>query len=112
MTSTMKLQIQYLRSLEDSDRVRKACLAYPQNWYFNFYPERADIVFEVRELAAQLGGCLETPRLRWKDAWMRPVFGWQAAKWAQNTLPQLKASCLRRCDEAIFRLGERVLPSA
>jgi glycosyltransferase involved in cell wall biosynthesis len=104
MVIGMKLHVQYLRSLEDSERVRKACLAYMQNWYENFYPERPDLVAELQALAAQLQGQLEAPRLRWKYAWMRPIFGWKAAKWAQWTLPQLKASCCRYCDKAIYRL--------
>src|SRR5271168_4334979 len=41
---SMKLHIQYLRSLEDSERVRHACVTYMQNWYENFYPERPDLV--------------------------------------------------------------------
>ncbi|WP_353063308.1 glycosyltransferase [Tunturibacter psychrotolerans] len=100
----MKLHIQYLRSLEDSERVRKACLTYMQNWYDNFYPERPDIVAEMQSLASQLQGRLDEPRLRWKYAWMKPVFGWKAAKWAQRTLPQIKTSWIRRCDRAIYRL--------
>ncbi len=32
MVVSMKLHVQYLRSLEESDRVRKACLTYMQNW--------------------------------------------------------------------------------
>jgi len=100
----MKLHVRYLRSLEDSERVRKACLAYLQNWYFNFYPERPDIVAELQSLAAQLQGQLEEPRLSWKYAWMKPVFGWEVAKWAQTVLPQLKTSCIRRCDKAVYRL--------
>jgi hypothetical protein len=101
---SMKLHVQYLRSLEDSERVRKACLAYLQNWYSNFYPERPDIVAELQSLAGQLQGHLEEPRLDWKYAWMKPVFGWKAAKWAQTALPQLKASCIRRSDKALYRL--------
>lgn len=104
MIVSMKLHIQYLQSLEQSERVRNACLTYMQNWYENFYPERPDLVAELQELAAQLGGHLETPRLRWKYAWIRPVFGWKTAKWAQWTLPQLKASCFRHYDKAIHRL--------
>jgi len=101
---SMRLHIQYLRSLEDSERVRKACLTYVQNWYHNFYPERSDTVAELQALAAQLQGHLEVPRLRWKYAWMKPIFGWKAAKWAQQALPQLKSSCFRCCDKAIYRL--------
>ena len=100
----MKLHMQYLRSLEDSDRVRKACLTYMQNWYDKFYPERPDIVAELQALAAELRGRLEPPRLRRKYAWMKPIFGWKAAKWAQNVLPQVKASCAECCDQAIFKL--------
>jgi len=101
---SMKLHIQYLRSLEDSERVRKACLVYLQNWYHTFYPERPDIVAELQSLAAQLQGRLEEPHIRWKYAWMRSVFGWTTAKRAQMALPQFKASCIRRYDKAIYRL--------
>jgi glycosyltransferase involved in cell wall biosynthesis len=36
---SMQLHIGYLRSLEESDRVRAACLRYLQNWVIFFYPE-------------------------------------------------------------------------
>jgi GT2 family glycosyltransferase len=104
LLTSMKLHIEYLRSLEDSDRTRKACLHYLQTWYENFYPERMDIVEEVQRLATALHGELEEPKLRWKFAWMKPLFGWKTAKWAQRSLPQLKASCLRQFDRFLYRL--------
>jgi glycosyltransferase involved in cell wall biosynthesis len=107
MLVSMKLHIQYLLSLEDSERVRRACLTYMQNWYHNFFPERPDIVAELQDIATQLQGHLEEPSLRWKYAWMKPMFGWKAAKWAQMALPQLKASCVRYCDKAMYRLESR-----
>jgi glycosyltransferase involved in cell wall biosynthesis len=63
MVVSMKLHIQYLRSLEESERARKACLTYMQNWYENFYPERPDLMAELQSIAADLGGRLEEPRL-------------------------------------------------
>src|SRR5271154_6229824 len=33
LLTSMKLHVQYLRSLEDSDRVRMACTKYLQTWY-------------------------------------------------------------------------------
>jgi glycosyltransferase involved in cell wall biosynthesis len=104
---SLKLHVQYLRSVEDSERVRKACLTYLQNWYLNFYPERPDIVAELQELASQLHGHLTEPRLRWKYAWMKPVFGWKTAKRAQAVLPQIKSRCLRYCDRALQQLDAR-----
>jgi glycosyltransferase involved in cell wall biosynthesis len=104
MLVSMKLHIQYLRLLEESERVRKACLTYIRNWYPNFYPDRPDIGAELQELATQLGGHLEAPRLNWKYGWMKPIFGSKATKWAQRTIPEFKASCVRSCDKAMFRL--------
>lgn len=104
MVVSMKLHIQYLRSLEDSERVRKACVAYLQNWYHNFYPERPDLIAELQKMAGELDGHLEEPHLRWKYAWIKPIFGWKTAKSAQTVLPQFKASCLRHWDKAMYRL--------
>lgn len=105
MVLSMKLHIQYIELLEKSERVRTACLNYLQTWYPVFYPERQDLVAELQGLAAQLQGHLEPPRLRWKYAWMKPVFGWKAAKWAQDSLPQFNANCLRQCDRTLLRMG-------
>jgi glycosyltransferase involved in cell wall biosynthesis len=102
MVISIKLHIQYLRSLEESERVRKACLAYMRSWWVNFYPERLDLMAELQALAAELGGRLEEPELRRKYALMKPILGFKAAKRAQMTLPLLKASLLRRWDKAMF----------
>ena len=107
MLISMKLHVQYLRSLEDSERVRKACLTYLQTWYQNFYPERLDIVAELQDLATQLQGKLEEPRLNWKYAWMKPLFGWKAAKSTQMMLAEMKTSLVRHWDKAMFRLEAR-----
>lgn len=104
MLLSMQLHIKYLRSLEDSQRVRAACLTYLQNWLINVYPERPDLVQKLEELAVELGGRLEPPRLRWKYAWIRPLFGWGAAKQAQFALPQVKVSLTRFWDGAIYKL--------
>ena len=104
MFVSMKLHVQYLRSLEESDRVRRACLNYLQTWYDHFYPERSDIVAQLQALAGELGGSLQVPRLRWKYAWMKPIFGWKTAKSVQRSLPEFKASCIRAWDRTMYRL--------
>ena len=102
---SMKLHIQYLRSLEDSERVRKACLAYIKTWYRNFYPERPDLVQEAQQLAAMLGGQLPPPKLSWKYGWIQKVFGWGAAKHTQLYYNQLKSSALRAWDKMMYSLS-------
>jgi glycosyltransferase involved in cell wall biosynthesis len=103
---SMQLHVKYIRSLEDSDRVRAACITYLQTWLINFYPERPDIVQELEALALSLGDRLEAPRLHWKYAWIKPLFGWRAAKNAQIVFPQLKASLLRSWDKAMYQLDK------
>jgi glycosyltransferase involved in cell wall biosynthesis len=101
---SMQLHVKYLHSLENSDRVRAACMVYLQNWLINFYPERPDIVDKLEKLAASLGGKLEVPRLRWKYAWIKPLFGWGLAKRAELFLPQLRAYLLRFWDRAMYNM--------
>lgn len=101
---SMKLHIEYLRALEDSERVRKACIFYMQTWYPHFYPERQDIVMELNAMAAELQGHLAVPRLRRKYALIERVLGTKTAKWFQNTLPEFKSAFIRQYDRAMFKL--------
>jgi glycosyltransferase involved in cell wall biosynthesis len=104
---SMKLHIQYLRSLEESERVRLACLKYLQHFYVNFYPERPDLMAELQTLAEELKGRLDEPDLGWKYAWIKQVLGYSSAKEAQTRLPELKLSMLRKWDKAIYSLDDR-----
>jgi glycosyltransferase involved in cell wall biosynthesis len=101
---SMQLHVKYIRSLEDSERVRAACITYLQTWLINFYPERPDIVQQLEALAISLGGRLEVPRLSWKYAWIKRLLGWEAAKNAQIVLPRLKSFVLRSWDRAMYEL--------
>jgi glycosyltransferase involved in cell wall biosynthesis len=100
---SMRLHIGYLRSLEDSERVRAGCVRYLQNWLINFYPERMDIVKQAEELACELGGSLRAPKVSWKYAWIRALFGWGPAKRTQILLPRIRWSLVRAWDKALFR---------
>lgn len=101
---SMQLHIQYLRSLEDSARVRDACVTYMRNWLTVFHPERPDIVQQAERKARELGGHLQLPFLSWKYSWIKSVFGWGLAKRAQVSLPRLKWALIRFWDKALFQL--------
>ena len=103
---SLKLQIQHVRAVEESDRVRNACLICLKNRLGEFYPERPDLVAELQALAAQLGGPRETPRLRPKYAWMEFIFGAKVAKSAQVVLPRMKATMVRYFDKVISNLDD------
>jgi glycosyltransferase involved in cell wall biosynthesis len=100
---SMQLHIRYLRSLEDTERVRTVCVKYLQDWLHHFYPERLDIVRQAEQLAATLGGRLEVPRLSWKYAWIQKGFGWPLAKRAKILMPRCKWSMIRSWDKVLSR---------
>lgn len=106
---SMKLHIQYLRSLEDSERTRAASVAYINNWLHEFYPYRIDIAQQLKEMARELGGEGNDPVLSWKYNWLVPLFGWGAARRAQLTLPRLKTGLIIAWDKAM--LGFEKSPS-
>jgi len=106
---SMQLRIKYLRSLEESERVRAACVTYLQAWLTHFYPERMDIVEQAQRIARELGGTLKAPPLSWKYSWMKPIFGWHLTKRAQVSLPNLRWALARYWDRTLFELEHRNL---
>jgi len=104
---SMRLHIAYLRSLEDSDRARAACVQFLQNWIPFIYPNRPDLVKESERMAAELGGKLEMPALPWKYSWIKSILGWNTARRAQLFLPRTKWSIIRFMDKALYQLTDR-----
>jgi glycosyltransferase involved in cell wall biosynthesis len=104
---SMQLHVAYVRSLEDSARVRAACVKYLQGWLVVLYPQRPDLVERAKELAATLNGCLRTPVLSWKYAWIQNLFGWPLAQSARTLLPQCKMSAMRIWDRTLSRFDIR-----
>jgi glycosyltransferase involved in cell wall biosynthesis len=100
---SMRLHVQYLRGLEDNERVRTACIEYLQRNSIFFYPRRGDLVAQLHDLAADLGGRLDVPRLPWKYECVRTVFGWTIAKRLQFLAPWIRWSITGRWDRLLAR---------
>ncbi len=106
-----QLQVGYLRSLEDGENVRSACLKYLQTTLPYFYPERPDLVKRLEQIAASVGGHLETPRMSWKYAWIQKLFGWTPAKLTQLYYNQCKLSVMRSWDKTMFQFETSKFPN-
>ncbi len=107
---SMSLHVKYVRSLEDSERVRSACVKYLNTWLPAFYRQSPDLVERLERLAEELGGRLETPVLPWKYAWIEKVFGWAVARRTQLFLPMFKQSLHRVWDNARLRFDRKISP--
>jgi glycosyltransferase involved in cell wall biosynthesis len=104
---SLQLHIGYLRSLEDSERARAACVQFLQDRMVAFYPEQMHIFRQAEELSSNLGGRLEVPRLSWKYAWIKLLFGWSLARRAQWSLPRFRWSLIRLWDKALYRIESK-----
>ena len=107
---SMRLHIRYLSSLEDSYRVRAACLNYLQTCLVYFFPERQDIVAEMEQTARDLGGMLSSPRLTWKYSWMETIFGLSLAKRGQQLMLKSRWSVEKLWDKILFDIESMPSP--
>ncbi len=101
---SMQLHIAYLRSLEDSERVREACINYLRASLNYFYPESPEIIEQVNRMAKDLGGGLGPPTLSWKYSWIKSILGWHRAKKIQEFLLNCRWSAAQFWDYAMLRL--------
>jgi phosphoserine phosphatase len=102
----MKMHIEYLRSMEESERVRAACLQYLHDSLFYFYPEHQEILAEAEELAHELGGKLQEPQHSRNYAAMEGLLGWRLAKWVQRRLRAAKGWSAQQWDWVMLRIEQ------
>lgn len=87
-----RLCINYLRSLEDSERVRAACLKFLENRLVVFYPDKHELIQKANELALELGGELSLPTERLVYYLIRKTFGLNMARNAKKMVLKTKTS--------------------
>jgi glycosyltransferase involved in cell wall biosynthesis len=104
---SIQLHVAYLRSLNDGEVGRAACLNYLKDWSPFFYPERQDLFEKMQQLAVEANGRLETPKLPWKYAWIQKLFGWDTAKRMQMLLPMVRWSIVQQWDRMLFNVEKR-----
>ncbi len=102
--ASIRSQISSLGAMEDSQRVRDACITLLQRWYVYFYPEQPDLMRQMEQLAVNLGGQLSPPTLRPKYRLLQKAFGWRIAKGAMHFLPHLRSLPKREWERAFHLL--------
>ena len=88
---SLELNIAHLRAVEESERVRAACLKYLQMYLDYICPVETDLLARAEALAASLGGRLEPPALSWKHSLLKAFLGADNAKSARFHYRKLNA---------------------
>jgi glycosyltransferase involved in cell wall biosynthesis len=101
------LCIEHLRSLEDTERTRRACLKFLQDNLFYFYPEKEEIVNKARDLARRLGGNLIPPFESLEFSLVRKMFGWRVAKEAKDITHRARLLTVKSWDKLLYNLSSK-----
>jgi glycosyltransferase involved in cell wall biosynthesis len=100
------LSFRYLRSLEESERTRTACLASLQRCLGYFYPDRSDIIEMARDVAAELGGELSVKEAIGNRARMERILGRRLTERVRSTVPKTKAWLAMNWDKLLFSVSQ------
>lgn len=77
---SLRLTMDHLLSLENSEKTRSACLRCLETMFPLFYPEEEELMKRLKLLAGELGGSISTLRLSWKYHFTAKILGARTAK--------------------------------
>ena len=100
----MELSIGHLRSLEDSERTRKACVKFIQHTLLSYYSNEYGIMERAEKLANCLGGTSRAPDVGWKIAISRDLLGFKNTLKVINLKRRFAAKAHRSLDYVLFKL--------
>jgi glycosyltransferase involved in cell wall biosynthesis len=98
------LCIKHLRSLEDSDLTRAACISLLDTRLNYFYPVKPEIIKAAEKLVSDLGGNLTPPEISWKMHLISKIAGWEIAMKIKNWLWTIELLCRKKWDVTIDML--------
>jgi GT2 family glycosyltransferase len=102
-----RLCLQHLRSLEDSDRTRAACLALLQMRLRYFHPMKPELVETVNSLAATFGGSVTPPQPTTIFRLASCVVGFETAMKLKATVWTAEMIWKKNLERAVYALSGR-----
>jgi glycosyltransferase involved in cell wall biosynthesis len=101
------LCINYLRSLEESESTRKACLLFLQNGFDYHHMKQVSIVQRARSLAKELGGELASLAPKSRLRFARAVLGKSLAEKTRRLAWVLKVLIKANWDKLLYDLSKK-----
>lgn len=103
---SITLSMDHLRSLEDSERTRRACLILLQDVYsLYYYADSSGLLEKANIIASELSGELKPLKLRWKWDVMCRLIGWRATKKIMNSARKYKFMTKIYWDRLLFNMN-------
>jgi glycosyltransferase involved in cell wall biosynthesis len=98
---SMRLSIQYLACLEESERTKIASVALLQKYLELFYLDKVDLLEEINALAFEFGGQLIPHKNNWKVNLLEKLLGRRLAEKSIITYRQLRFAAAVKMDKLI-----------
>jgi glycosyltransferase involved in cell wall biosynthesis len=98
---SLRLSIEHLLSIENSERTRRAGVKLLQTWLPFFYPEQVEILEAMKQLAFKLGDSLSPPSVSWKYYPVEVIFGYRTARRIMLNWNIAKLSARRNWDRML-----------
>ncbi|MFO1152676.1 MAG: glycosyltransferase family A protein [Rhodospirillales bacterium] len=102
---SLTLAVRHLRSLENSERTRKAAVRHLQTFLPYFYAADRHYFHELDAVAREFGGALHPPRASWKYSPIETVFGARSARNVMANWRAVKLLAQRDVDRLLHRIG-------
>jgi len=102
---SLRLSIEHLLRLENSERTRRASLQLLQTFMLYFYASDERLIASMIKLADELGGDLRPPRAGWKYYPLETVVGPRVTKKVMNNWRAAKLLARRRVDWYLDRMA-------
>jgi glycosyltransferase involved in cell wall biosynthesis len=102
---SMQLHIQYLLSLENSERTLQASIKYLNTWILDFYSTRPDLSNTIKKFALDLGGNINPPHLKSKWKSIELLFGYTRAKYIVQKLRNIRSATMHNWDKAMYSIN-------
>jgi glycosyltransferase involved in cell wall biosynthesis len=104
---SLALSIRHLRSLEESERTRRAGLILLQSYQSYFYfDDNAALREKISALAHELGGELKPPKRTRKENLMFKLFGMKKGRQFIRSLRKLRFATAVKWDEMLYRINK------
>ena len=104
MLLSNSLCIQYLLSLENSERTKTACLNLLQTFLSSFSPGEKELIAKINDLASELGGSLKPPRVNWKYYPVEMLLGREGRIETVNNWRAVKYLMRRNWEKLLYQL--------
>lgn len=105
---SLRLSIQHLMELEDSERTKSATVKYITVFLYYFYGCDEKYIEQICQFSASLGGHVDMPKISWKYAPLEMLLGRRATFKIQQNWRGAKMMASGKIDKLLYDMAKKI----